>query len=69
MERTVIVPLTPGIPTFRQQIPRTISSICTPAAEASYRAAIIPPSHREFIFATILAGLPASACFVSREIR
>ena len=53
MERTLIFSLTPGIPTFRQQIPLTISSIYTPAALASYRARIISLSQREFIFAMI----------------
>ena len=36
MERTEIFSLTPGIPTRRQQIPRTIRSIFTPLADASY---------------------------------
>ena len=56
MERTEIFSLTPGIPTRRQQIPRTIRSIFTPLADASYSAAIMPGSQREFIFATIRAS-------------
>ena len=35
IERTSIFSLTPEIPTFKQQIPRTISWILTPAADAS----------------------------------
>ena len=69
MERTEIFSLTPGIPTRRQQIPRTIRSIFTPLADASYSAAIMPGSQREFIFATIRASLPCRAFFVSLPIR
>ena len=69
MERTVIFSLTPGIPTLRQQIPRTIRSIFTPAADASYNASIIPGSQREFIFATMRASRPCCACFFSLAIR
>ena len=69
MERTVIFSLIPGMPTFRQQIPRTIRSIFTPAADARYSAAMISRSHREFIFATICAFSPFFAFSSSIAIR
>ena len=60
---------TSGMPTRRQQIPRTIRSIFTPAALASYRAEIISGSHREFILARIRAVSPFSALSRSLPIR
>ena len=51
------------------QMPRIIKSICTPAVLALYKASIIIGSHREFIFAIILAFLPFFAFSVSRLIR
>ena len=59
----------PGIPAFRQQMPRTTRRIFTPAQDASYSAAMISLSQREFIFAMIDAGFPSFACFISRLIR
>ena len=41
--------LTPGTPGRRQQMPRTIRSICTPACEARYSASITAGSTRRFI--------------------
>mgnify|MGYP006990239735 CR=1 FL=1 len=38
MERTVIFSLTPDIPVLKQQIPLTIKSIFTPAAETCNQA-------------------------------
>ena len=61
--------LTPGIPVFKQQMPRTIRSIFTPAALASYSAAIISLSQSEFIFAIMAAGRPSIACFFSLPMR
>ena len=69
MERTSIFSESPGIPAFRQQIPRTTRWILTPAQDASYKAAMISLSQREFIFAIMEAGFPARAFFVSRSIR
>ena len=69
MERTVIFSLIPGIPVFRQQMPRTIRSIFTPAAAAAYKAAITSLSHREFILAMIWAFCPFLACYASMAIR
>ena len=68
MLRTVILSETPRIPTFRLQIPRTISWICTPAAEALYSASIISGSHKEFILALICARSPRFAYSASRPI-
>ena len=68
IERTEIFSLKPGTPAFKQQIPRTTSSIFTPAQEASYSAEMISLSQREFIFAIIWASLPSLACSVSRLI-
>ena len=48
----------PGRPGRRQQIPRTTSSIVTPACEASYSASMISGSTSEFIFIQITPGLP-----------
>ncbi len=59
----------PGSPGRRQQIPRTIRSICTPAREAEQRAVIAVGSTSAFILAMIRAGSPASACRRSRSIR
>ena len=51
----------PGTPGRRQQMPRTTSSIDTPACEASYSASMISGSTSEFIFSQIAAGLPCRA--------
>ena len=48
----------PGMPGRRQQMPRTTSSIETPACEASYSASMMSGSTSEFIFIQIAAGLP-----------
>ena len=47
------------MPGTRQQIPLIISEISIPTLDASYRAAIIVGSTREFSFHIILASLPA----------
>ncbi len=65
----MIFSLTPGIPVFRQQIPRTIKSTFTPAEAASYSAAITSWSQRELILAMIRAGRPSRAYFFSLSIR
>ena len=68
MLMTRILSEMPGIPGRRQQMPRMIRSICTPACEARYKRAIVCGSTSEFILAMIRAGLPASACTRSRSI-
>ena len=60
MQMTRIFSLTPGTPGRRQQMPRTIRSILTPAHEASYSALMIFSSTSELIFAMIRPGLPRS---------
>ena len=62
-------PFTPG---RRQQMPRTLSRIFTPAREAAYSASISSGSASEFIFASMPAGSPwrqrsASASISSRS--
>ncbi len=61
--------LTPLMPVLRQQMPRTIRSIFTPAEAALYSAAITSWSQREFILAMIRADLPAWAAFFSLSMR
>ena len=61
MERTVILSLIPAIPGLRVQMPRTIKSIRTPLADASYNLAITFLSNKEFIFAMIYASSPRLA--------
>ena len=39
-DTTSIVSLTPGIPGVRQQMPRTLSWIGTPACDARYKASM-----------------------------
>ncbi len=60
--------LTSLIPGIRQHIPRTISSISTPAIDALYNSVIISKSHREFILHKILAFLPVFAISASLRI-
>ena len=61
--------LMPGIPAFRQQMPRIISSIFTPAAGRFIQGSNdLLASHREFIFAIICAGFPSFALSFSRSI-
>ena len=62
------VPYTPRYPGRRQQMPRTTSSITTPALEARYRASMMSGSTREFIFIHTAAGRPALACAISSSI-
>ena len=50
---------TPATPGRRQQIPRTFTSTCTPACEATYRARMQRASTSEFIFRTMRASCPA----------
>ena len=69
MLMTRILSEMPGIPGRRQQMPRMIRSIFTPACEARYKRAIVCGSTNEFILAMIRAGLPASACARSRSIK
>ena len=49
------------MPGLRVQIPRTIKSIRTPLAEASYNLAMTFLSSNEFIFAIIYASSPRLA--------
>src|SRR5450755_4506703 len=67
IERTWIFSEMPGMPGRRQQTPRTIRSIRTPAAEARYSAWMIVTSVSAFSFATMRAGLPARAWSASRS--
>ena len=48
--------LTPGTPGRSRQMPRTISSISTPAWEAAYRARMQAASTREFICMVMRPG-------------
>ena len=61
MERTVILSLTPAMPGLSVQIPRTIKSIRTPLADASYNLAMTFLSSNEFILAIIYASSPRLA--------
>ena len=58
----------PGMPGRRQQMPRTIRSISTPALDASHSASMTSPSTRLFILATMRAGSPARAFAASRAM-
>ena len=60
IERMRMFSVRPGTPGARQQKPRTIRSIGTPACEARDSSAHISGSSSWFIFATIRAGRPAS---------
>ncbi len=59
------IPSTPG---RRQQIPRTLRSIRTPACEASYSAWMQRVSTSAFIFSAIRASSPASCAAAVRSI-
>jgi len=61
MLRTVMFSLIPATPGRRQQIPRMIKSIFTPACDAAYRASMISRSTREFILAMMRAGFSPRA--------
>ena len=65
---TRIRSLTPGTPGRKQQIPRTMRSMLTPAWDASYSARMMAGSTSAFILATMLAGRPSRACSASRRI-
>ena len=58
----------PGTPGARQQKPRTIRSIGTPAWDARTSVAQISGSSSWFIFAMMRAGRPARWCSISRSI-
>src|ERR1700712_5462403 len=64
MDLTRMFSESPGSPGRRQQMPRTASSIETPACEASERASMMSGSTSEFIFSQIAAGLPLRAKWV-----
>ena len=51
--------LTPGMPGRRQQMPRTIKSMRTPACDARYNSWMMPVSVMLLILKTIAAGRPA----------
>ena len=59
---------TPGMPGRSTQIPRTISSICTPAWEARYSALTTSGSWSEFILATMRPRPVSFAICASRSI-
>ena len=61
IDLTRIFSESPGMPGRRQQMPRTTSSIETPACDASYSASMMSGSTSEFIFIQIAAGLPCRA--------
>ena len=50
IERTRMFSLNPGTPGRRQQMPRTIRSIWTPAWDAAYSSSMSSASTRLFIF-------------------
>ena len=62
IERMRMFSVWPGTPGRRQQNPRMIRSIGTPALDASHRASIISGSSSWFILATMRAGFPARLC-------
>ena len=59
MDRMRIDSLNPATPGRRQQNPRTMRSIGTPARDASQSAAMIAGSSSWFILAMMRAGRPA----------
>ena len=61
--------LRPGTPERMQQMPRTTSSIVTPACDAAYSASIISSSASEFIFIVMWPSLPSAACSAIRSTR
>ena len=67
-ETTLIVSLTPATPGLRQQMPRTLRSIGTPAWEARYSASMQRWSTSEFIFMRMRACLPAACAATVRSI-
>ena len=68
MERTRMFSDSPATCGRRAHIPRTIKSICTPAALAAYNASITCGSISELSLAIIRAGLPFFAFSVSRAM-
>src|SRR5918997_1410430 len=58
----------PGIPGRRQQVPRTIRSMRTPARAALYKASMTVGSTSAFILTMMRAGWPSSAFRPSRPI-
>ena len=68
MLMTRTLSLMPGTPGRRQQMPRTIRSIDTPACDARYSASIVSVSATAFILATIRPPRPARANAASRSI-
>ena len=69
MEMTRMFSLTPGSCGRRQQMPRTIKSIFTPAWEASYSAWMTFSSTSELIFTMMRPGRPARAWSRSRSMK
>jgi len=59
IERTRMFSVRPGTRGRRQQKPRIIKSIGTPASDARHKASIMSGSSSWFILATIRAGRPA----------
>jgi hypothetical protein len=69
MERTRTVSDRPGTLGRRQEMPRTIRSMPTPACDASYSRSIIPASDKAFILATILPLVPYVASLAMSSSR
>ncbi len=67
IDRTRMRSETPSTPGTRQQAPRTIRSISTPARDASYSASIAPLSTIALHLITIRAGAPVRALAASRS--
>ena len=68
MDTTSMFSDTPLRPGRRQQIPRTLRRIFTPAFDAAYSARIMSSSTSAFIFARMRPGWPSSARRRSRSI-
>lgn len=61
--------LSPGTPGRRQHLPRTWSSIFTPADEARYSASMVSSSESELHLNAMCAGRPARWQATSRSMR
>ena len=69
IERIRMFSLWPGTPGRRQQNPRMMRSIGTPAFDASHKASIMSGSSSWFILAMMRAECPARLFWISRWIR
>ncbi len=68
IERMRMFSVWPGTPGRRQQNPRMIRSMGTPAFEASHKASIMSGSSSWFILAMMRAGCPRRLLSISRWI-